>query len=115
MLKPIMAMVSRLSMRSLSTQLVVWNTVMLALLLGALGAGLKLAVKHTIMASVEQQLLQQTQHGPPLPGRGPHGNEPAHGEGAPGPPPDFMDFRPQIDGKNGTRGGHGGWSMHRAA
>ena len=114
MLKPVIAMVSRLGMRSLSTQLVVWNTVMLALLLGALGVGLKLAVKHTIMASVEQQLLKQTQDGPPLPGRGPHGNEPAHGEGAPpGPPPDFMEFRTQIDDKNGTRGGHGGWPMHR--
>jgi signal transduction histidine kinase len=54
---------------------VLWNTIMLALLLGVLGGILRYAVKRTIMASVDRQLDLQTRphfDGPP-PDGGPHG------------------------------------------
>lgn len=120
MLKPVMAMVSRLGMRSLSTQLVVWNTVMLALLLGTLGAGLKLAVRHTIMASVEQQLLQQTQpHGPPPPDHDLHapGQRDDRARVAddrrPPAPPGGFDPNAPFAGKGGPGEGQGVWPRHR--
>lgn len=71
---------------SLSMQLVLWNTLMLALLLGALGAIIRYAVRSTILASVDSQLVTQTQPGgwPPPPFRGRHDDHGlGHGFGRP--------------------------------
>ena len=90
---------------SLRTRLVLWNMVILALLLGALGLVTRTLVNSMMLASVDRDLLRRTQMlvAPPPPppglGGGPSGGGlprppgPPGGDmppGFPGPPPEGM-------------------------
>ena len=78
---------------SLSTQLVLWNAVMLALLLAGLGAVIRYAVRATILTSVDSQLAAQTQPGSWPPPGFPRGND-GHGLG-----PGGLPFGPPTEGR----------------
>ena len=82
--------------QSIRTQLVLWNVLALAVLLGALGGIVRVAVRNTIMASVDSELERRTRPhtdrpppGPPPDGRfgGPPGGHDGHGGPPPGEPP----------------------------
>ncbi len=81
--------------QSVRTQLVWWNIVALALLLGALGVVVRTLVRSTIMASVDRELEARTR---PMMDRG-RGGQP------PGPPPrpsgERSDQRPPQEGRGG--------------
>ena len=71
--------------RSLRAQIVAWNILALALLLGVLGGVVRYTVRTTIMASVDRELERQT-HPPPR--RPPPGGQRPEGRFGDGPPPE---------------------------
>jgi len=83
--------------QSVRTQLVWWNILALALLLGALGGVVRTLVRSTIMNSIDHELDART-HGPP-PGLHPareghgHGEREEHG---PHPDPNPNPYRPRL-------------------
>ena len=80
--------------QSVRTQLVWWNIVALALLLGALGVVVRTLVRSTIMASVDRELETRTR---PMIDHGRGGQPP----GPPPPPGQQSDPRPPQDGRGG--------------
>lgn len=78
--------------QSIRTQLVLWNVLALALLLGVLGSIVRVAVRNTIMASVDGELERRT---------GPM----AHGPPRDGPPPPEGRFGGPLEGRRRPDGG----------
>ena len=77
--------------RSVRTQLIVWNALALALLLGGLGLIIRYTVRNTLMTQVDRQLA----HRPPPPRQGPPATNPDQDGLAPPPAPPRDPFRPR--------------------
>lgn len=90
---------------SLRTQLIAWNIVALALLLGVLGLVIRYTVSSFLMASVNRELERLTQFGPPRPPLGRPGFFRANGPPDGPPPPGMKEpFKGLPPGRRPRRG-----------